>query len=223
MPFASQAPRPRIASASSELGMNGGTVSRCVLSTTCAEPTARANTFGRPGAASQVSTSKPCWRRNSATKRLASPSCPVVESKSISERVKLKSLCSIMSLITSGSFAGPAGELEAILNDCAAPSAGVAAVLCHPHPLYGGTMHTRIVFQAARTLCDLGMPVLRFNFRGVGRSAGAYDHGAGEQQDLEAAMARMRELRPELALLVGGFSFGATMVARLLARSAPTG
>ena len=84
-------------------------------------------------------------------------------------------------------------------------------------------MHTRIVFQAARTLCDLGMPVLRFNFRGVGRSAGAYDHGAGEQQDLEAAMARMRELRPELALLVGGFSFGATMVARLLARSAPTG
>lgn len=82
-------------------------------------------------------------------------------------------------------------------------------------------MHTRIVFQAARTLCELGMPVLRFNFRGVGRSAGAYDHGEGEQGDLEAAMARMRAVRPELPILVGGFSFGSTIVAKLLARSAP--
>ncbi|MGH9393711.1 MAG: alpha/beta hydrolase [Terriglobales bacterium] len=79
-------------------------------------------------------------------------------------------------------------------------------------------MNTRIVFQTARVLCELGMPVLRFNFRGVGRSDGVYDHGQGEQEDALAAMAHLRQLYPR-PLLLAGFSFGATVVAKLLARS----
>lgn len=94
-----------------------------------------------------------------------------------------------------------------------------AAVVAHPHPLFGGTMHTRIVFHTARALEEMGVPVLRFNFRGVGRSAGTHDRGAGEQHDLMAALAYMRERYP-LPLILGGFSFGATVVAQLLAASA---
>ncbi|HUX68496.1 MAG TPA: alpha/beta fold hydrolase [Terriglobales bacterium] len=121
-----------------------------------------------------------------------------------------------MALITTGVFPGPAGQLEYILNDLPGAAPTHAAVVCHPHPLHGGTMHTRIVFQTAQGLNELGAPVLRFHFRGVGKSAGSYDHGVGEQQDLEAAIAFLRQVH-RLPLVLAGFSFGATMVAKLLA------
>ncbi|MGH9480723.1 MAG: alpha/beta hydrolase [Terriglobales bacterium] len=125
-----------------------------------------------------------------------------------------------MARITGGVFPGPAGDLEYILNEAGDGSAaGRAAVVCHPHPLFGGTLHTRIVFHTARALAAMGAPVLRFNFRGVGRSGGAHDRGAGEQEDLRAAMAFMRQRYPA-PLLLAGFSFGATVVARLLAAAA---
>src|SRR5262249_20321791 len=84
---------------------------------------------------------------------------------------------------------GPVGRLEAILwtpvtND--APP--MAAVVCHPHPLFGGTMHNKVVYQAAKSLDALGLVVLRFNFRGAGTSAGQHDRGDGEQGDVRAAL-----------------------------------
>lgn len=121
--------------------------------------------------------------------------------------------------IRHGTFPGPAGQLEYILNEPAADGGGRAAVVAHPHPLYRGTMHTRIVFHTAKTLAELGMPVLRFHFRGVGLSQGVYDHGRGERQDLSAAMAYVRSLYPR-PLVLAGFSFGASTVARLLAEEA---
>jgi alpha/beta superfamily hydrolase len=125
-----------------------------------------------------------------------------------------------MSRITPGTFPGPSGQVEYILNEPDRPQPAAAAVVCHPHPLYGGTLHTRIVYQTAQVMLELGWPVLRFNFRGVGRSAGTYDHGRGEQEDARAAMAYLRSLYP-VPLTLAGFSFGATVVAKLLAADAP--
>jgi alpha/beta superfamily hydrolase len=113
-------------------------------------------------------------------------------------------------LLESTTIDGPAGQLEALHE---APEQDVpivrAAVMCHPHPLYGGTMHNKVVFRLARAARRSGAAVLRFNFRGVGLSAGAHAHGAGEQDDLRAAVAFMAARHPRLPLVVGGFSFGA--------------
>ena len=76
----------------------------------------------------------------------------------------------------------PAGKLEALLNT-GAPGATHAALVCHPHPLFGGTMHNKVVFHAMKALRSFGFPVLRFNFRGAGRSQGAHDQGRGEVDD----------------------------------------
>ena len=84
----------------------------------------------------------------------------------------------------------------------------MAAVVCHPHPLYGGTMHTKAVFRIAQALVDLGFPTLRFNFRGVGRSTGSYDHGRGEREDVHAALDYLAGAFPGVPLALGGFSFG---------------
>src|SRR6059058_4252225 len=105
---------------------------------------------------------------------------------------------------------GPAGRLEAILwkpvtND--APP--MAALVCHPHPLFGGTMHNKVVYQVAKSLDVLGLPVLRFNFRGAGLSAGKHDRGAGEQGDLRAALDFLAKQFAGVPLLLAGFSFGA--------------
>jgi alpha/beta superfamily hydrolase len=108
---------------------------------------------------------------------------------------------------------GPAGRLEGLLWS---PSHGhamhskppVAAVICHPHPLFGGTMHNKVVYQAARTLDGLGVPSLRFNFRGVGLSAGKHDRGDGERNDVRAALNHMAGEFPGAPLMVCGFSFG---------------
>jgi alpha/beta superfamily hydrolase len=104
---------------------------------------------------------------------------------------------------------GPAGNLEAILWK---PASGapppLAALLCHPHPLFGGTMHNKVIYQAAKSLDGLGLPVLRFNFRGAGLSAGAHDRGRGEQRDVSAAVDFLAGEFPGVALLLAGFSFG---------------
>lgn len=101
----------------------------------------------------------------------------------------------------------PAGRLEALLN-AGAPDAPLAALVCHPHPLGGGTMHNKVVYHAMKALQSLGLPVLRFNFRGTELSEGAHDEGRGEQDDVRAALDWLtREFqRP---ILFAGFSFGA--------------
>jgi hypothetical protein len=119
-------------------------------------------------------------------------------------------------LLESTTLEGPAGPLEALHE---APDEGTpivrAAVICHPHPLYGGTMHNKVVFRLARAARRCGAAVLRFNFRGVGLSAGQHDHGAGEQDDLRAALEYMAARYPQLPLLAGGFSFGARVASQV--------
>lgn len=107
-------------------------------------------------------------------------------------------------------ISAPHGRLEAQLDE---PAAGprAAAVLCHPHPQYGGTMHTRALYHLARSLNEAGVATLRFNFRGVGTSTGDFDGGEGERRDVGAALRRLREEYPERPTLVGGFSFGAAV------------
>ncbi len=107
---------------------------------------------------------------------------------------------------------GPAGRLEALHEG---PDEDVdivrAAVVCHPHPLFGGTLHNKVVFRLARAARNAGSAVLRFNFRGVGQSAGKHDDGHGEQDDVRTAVRFMQERYPELPLVLSGFSFGASM------------
>jgi alpha/beta superfamily hydrolase len=103
---------------------------------------------------------------------------------------------------------GEAGALEALIDlPAGAPTA--AALLCHPHPPSGGTMHTHAVFRAMRALRGLGCAVLRFNFRGVGKSAGNIGDGAGELADGRVALEALQRLQPGLPVIAGGFSFGA--------------
>jgi alpha/beta superfamily hydrolase len=122
-----------------------------------------------------------------------------------------------MSLVHSGSallrtvddLRGPAGRLEALLNG-GRSDAPYAALVCHPHPLGGGTMHNKVVYHAMKALQAYGLPVLRFNFRGTGRSEGAHDHGHGEQDDVRAALDWL-DREYGLPLLFAGFSFGASV------------
>jgi uncharacterized protein len=102
---------------------------------------------------------------------------------------------------------GPAGHLEALLN-AGSPNAEFAALVCHPHPLGGGTMHNKVVYHATKELSSFGLPVLRFNFRGTGLSGGVHDNGRGERDDVRAALDWLdREFH--LPILFAGFSFGA--------------
>jgi uncharacterized protein len=111
---------------------------------------------------------------------------------------------------------GPAGRLEAILwTPSAAARSPLAAVVCHPHPLFGGTMHNKVVYQAAKSLDALGFPVLRFNFRGAGLSAGEHDRGQGERGDVLAALNFLATEFPGAPLLVAGFSFGSLVGLRV--------
>lgn len=103
-------------------------------------------------------------------------------------------------------IAGPAGRLEALLT--VPDGARGAAVMCHPHPLFGGTMNNNVCYHAALALAETGRATLRFNFRGVGQSEGAYDEGNGEQDDLRAALRWLIERTGDTAPIVGGFSFG---------------
>ncbi len=105
-------------------------------------------------------------------------------------------------------LAGPAGRLEAILWTPSDSNPTMAALVCHPHPLFGGTMHNKVVYQAAKSLDALGLPVLRFNFRGTGMSEGKHDRGEGERGDASAALDFLAGEFPNIPLLVSGFSFG---------------
>jgi alpha/beta superfamily hydrolase len=112
------------------------------------------------------------------------------------------------------SLKGQAGAIEAILED-----PGVAgtsyAVICHPHPLFGGTMENKVVTTVARALRETGIPTLRFNFRGVGASEGAFDQGNGETADADAVASWGAERWPGRTLVVAGFSFGGYVALRL--------
>jgi len=112
------------------------------------------------------------------------------------------------------SIGGPAGPLEAIAEDPGL--AGEAyAVICHPHPLHGGTMDNKVVFTLARAFREAGIPTLRFNFRGVGSSAGTYDRGGGETADADAVASYGALRWPGRRLMLAGFSFGAYVALRL--------
>ena len=104
---------------------------------------------------------------------------------------------------------GPAGSLEALLNAGRA-DAEYAVLVCHPHPLGGGTMHNKVVYHAMKAFQSFGLPVLRFNFRGTGRSEGRHDEGRGEQDDVRAALDWL-DREYGLPILFAGFSFGANV------------
>ena len=111
---------------------------------------------------------------------------------------------------------GPAGRLEALHEG---PDDGVAiarvAVVCHPHPLHGGTLHNKVVFRLARGARNAGSAVIRFNFRGVGLSEGEHAHGRGEQDDVRAVVSYAKERYPDLPVIGLGFSFGANVGIRV--------
>jgi uncharacterized protein len=114
---------------------------------------------------------------------------------------------------------GPAGRLEALLKEgesAAGPGQprSRVAIVCHPHPLFGGTMHNKVVYRIAKAFLNANFAVLRFNFRGVGRSEGEHDDGIGEQDDLRAAIRLMEERYPQAGIWLAGFSFGAAVMLR---------
>jgi uncharacterized protein len=104
---------------------------------------------------------------------------------------------------------GPAGRIEALLNE-GEDDAPYATLVCHPHPLFGGTMHNKVVYHAMKTFHGYGLPVLRFNFRGAGLSEGAHDHGHGEVDDVHAALDWL-EREYHRPILFAGFSFGSSV------------
>ncbi|HXM12001.1 MAG TPA: alpha/beta family hydrolase [Terriglobales bacterium] len=106
-------------------------------------------------------------------------------------------------------LAGPAGRLEALLN-AGSPNATHAAIVCHPHPLYGGTLHNKVVFHAMKALNSFGFPVLRFNFRGTALSEGEHSNGIGEVEDVRTALDWL-EREFNLPMIFAGFSFGAAV------------
>jgi len=110
---------------------------------------------------------------------------------------------------------GPAGRLEALLEEPENRAPQLAVLLCHPHPLYGGTMHNKVVYRLGRGLRGAGAVVLRFNFRGVGGSQGEYGEMAGEIEDARAALDWLRGRYPELPFGLAGFSFGARAISEL--------
>lgn len=115
------------------------------------------------------------------------------------------------------SVEGAAGVLEAVAEDPASAGAHYA-VICHPHPLFGGTMDNKVVTSVSRALNDCGVPTLRFNFRGVGASAGAYDEGRGESDDAAALADYGAKRWAGRSLIAAGFSFGGMVALRLAQR-----
>ena len=124
---------------------------------------------------------------------------------------------------------GPAGPLEALVETPAGDAAGAApsgtpaafGVVCHPHPLHGGTLDNKVVYTLARAFLECGAPAIRFNFRGVGTSSGRYDEGRGETADALAAIAFGRHRWPGAALWLAGFSFGAAVALRAAQDATP--
>jgi len=129
------------------------------------------------------------------------------------KRLSARSLYSVTvqptSAIRSFFLNGPVGQLEALLNEGSA-HATHAALICHPHPVYGGTLHNKVVFHAMKALNSLGMPALRFNFRGAGLSHGEHDKGEGEVDDVRTALDWL-DHEFHLPIVFAGFSFGAAV------------
>lgn len=107
---------------------------------------------------------------------------------------------------------GPAGRLEALIEEPETETISEAALVCHPHPLHGGTMHNKVVYRVARGLRRTGSVVLRFNFRGVNLSEGSFAYGKGEIEDAKAALAVLRGRYPDLPFCMAGFSFGSRVI-----------
>ena len=124
------------------------------------------------------------------------------------------------------SLPGPAGALQALIETPVVEGPGLQAVsafavVCHPHPLYGGSMDNKVVYTVARALEQLGAAAIRFNFRGVGASAGSYDEGRGETADALAVVAYGRRRWPNAALWLAGFSFGGAVAVRAAGEAGP--
>lgn len=109
---------------------------------------------------------------------------------------------------------GPAGKIEALINLPKKTSGDGVVIICHPHPLFGGTMHNKVVYTMARAFQELGLPTVRFNFRGVEHSAGSYGEGIGETEDLLAVMDWLKLTKPSNWLCLAGFSFGSYVATR---------
>src|SRR5688572_29397550 len=117
--------------------------------------------------------------------------------------------------IESHTIGGPAGRLEALLEEPDEGAPRFAALVCHPHPQHGGTMHNKVVYRLARGLRKAGGVVLRFNYRGVNLSEGAYDHGKGETEDARTCLEWLRARYPQLSAMIAGFSFGSRIALRI--------
>lgn len=109
----------------------------------------------------------------------------------------------------------PAGELEVILEVPTTEAADITMIICHPHPLFGGTMHNKVVTTLAKVASELTIASVRFNFRGVGKSTGQYDDGVGEIDDLQTIIAWVKQTRPDTRLWLAGFSFGSYISAEV--------
>jgi alpha/beta superfamily hydrolase len=118
-------------------------------------------------------------------------------------------------------ISGPTGAIQALVETPATADLRHFAVVCHPHPLFGGTLDNKVVHTVARAFEELGAPAIRFNFRGVGTSHGIYDEGVGETDDAVAVIAYGRERWPDAALWLAGFSFGGAVAIRAAARERP--
>ena len=116
---------------------------------------------------------------------------------------------------------GPAGALEVAVDRSEATPLPAVAIICHPLPIEGGTMHNKVVTMLARSLRELGLDTLRFNFRGTGNSEGSFDEGVGETDDLRTVADWVRAQRPDAALWLAGFSFGAYVSLRMAAELQP--
>ncbi len=110
---------------------------------------------------------------------------------------------------------GPTGIIEAVWHRAEANLANRVAIICHPHPLHGGTMDNKVVTTLMRCYRDLGVHVLRFNFRGVGKSEGSFDNAQGEREDLQAVIDWLMRQLPDAPLLLAGFSFGSSIAAQV--------
>lgn len=112
-------------------------------------------------------------------------------------------------------FQGEVGPLEAICLVPDAPQTEKIAILGHPHPLHGGTMSNKVVTTMARAFKDVGIPSIRFNFRGVGASVGTHDHGVGESEDMSLLFQQIQTKQPRVQLILAGFSFGSYVTYRV--------
>lgn len=117
-------------------------------------------------------------------------------------------------------IAGPAGKLELNINETTAGHQPAWGIVCHPHSLHGGTMENKVVTMLAKTFVQLGVNTIRFNFRGVGQSEGEFNYGMGELEDLLAVIAWLHQEKGQQALWLGGFSFGAYIVAKVATQMA---